>query len=121
MKDLLIVGLGGFLGTISRYGVFILSAKYVSDKSYPGTLLVNLIGCFLVGILAGGILKNHQHLSLFLIIGFCGSFTTFSTFSADGLKMLREGLSLEFALYTLISLAGGMLLCFLGMQISEKL
>lgn len=121
MKNLLIVGLGGFLGSISRYAVFLISAKYFGERSYPGTLIVNLTGCLLIGLLAGGALKNHQQLSLFLIIGFCGAFTTFSTFGMDGMKLLRDGLTLEMMLYTIGSVVGGLILCFSGFHISQRL
>lgn len=121
MKNILIVGLGGFLGSIARYGVFLISSKYISEKSYPGTLIVNLAGCLLIGLLAGGILKNHQQLALFLVVGFCGAFTTFSTFGMDGLKLLRDGLNAELIFYTVGSVVGGMILCFGGIHISQRL
>lgn len=119
MRELLLVGLGGFVGSIARYGVQVLTGK-LNQELHWATVLVNLLGCFLIGLLAGGYLKLSQQQNLLLITGICGGFTTFSTFAFDGLKMLKAGLFWQFALYFFISTAGGLLLCLAGFLITNK-
>ncbi|MEO9871749.1 fluoride efflux transporter FluC [Ekhidna sp.] len=120
MKDILIVGLGGFLGTIARYGVSLATIKFLSDKLYSGTLLVNLTGCLAIGLLSGIFIKQQNQLALFLMVGFCGGFTTFSSFALDGMKLLKAGMHSDFIMYLLASTVGGLALCFLGFFLGNK-
>jgi len=120
MKDFILVGLGGFLGSVLRYGISIASSRLFESKLYVGTLTVNLIGSLLIGILFAIFSRQQNQWSLFLIAGFCGGFTTFSTFSLDGLKLLRQNLYLEFLSYASISMIGGLLLCFAGYYLFSK-
>ena len=120
MKDVLIVGLGGFIGSSARYGVYLLTWKQYTDKPFLGTLVVNLVGCLLIGLLSGGAIKLSNNTSLFLIAGLCGGFTTFSTFALDGLKLLKAGLFLQFFIYASISLIGGLLVCMAGFYITHR-
>lgn len=121
MKDLLIVGMGGFIGSASRYGIYLLTLKNFADKPYTGTLIVNLVGCLLIGLLSGSLLKLNNQTALFLIAGVCGGFTTFSTFAMDGLKLMKDGLFLQFFLYATISLVGGLAVCFAGFYATSRL
>ncbi len=120
MKELLMVGLGGFFGSVARYGVQVMSLSFLNGKTFWATMIVNLIGCLLIGILAGGFVKLTQNQNLLLITGLCGGFTTFSTFAFDGLKLLKSGLYGQFALYFLISTIGGLILCAAGYILSSK-
>lgn len=120
MKDLLIVGMGGFIGSAARYGVYLMTIKNFADKPYSATLIVNLVGCLLIGLLSGSLIKLNNHTSLFLIAGLCGGFTTFSTFALDGLKLIKDGLLLQFFLYSTISMVGGMAICFAGFYIANR-
>lgn len=120
MKDILMVGLGGFIGSAARYGVYIFTAKLYADKPYSGTLVVNLAGCLLIGLLSGGAIKLNNQASLLLIAGLCGGFTTFSAFALDGLKLIREGLILQFVMYASVSMIGGLIVCLAGFYLTYK-
>lgn len=116
MKLILLVGLGSFLGGISRYlfGQFV-QQKFFSDFPH-GTLWVNVTGCFLIGVVFG--LSEKTHLSaewrFFLATGFCGGFTTFSTFSNETLGLLRDGQPGNAALYVAASVLAGLAATFAG-------
>ena len=94
--NILTVGIGGFLGAISRYLIILLNDKYYNNYDFPfDTLFVNVLGSFLIGIaLALGvkydILSRHTFGSFLFVTGFLGSFTTFSAFSRDTLILLLE-------------------------------
>ncbi len=116
IKNILVVGAGSFVGGAARYLVS-LAMKGVS-KGFPwATLTVNLIGCFLIGLLWGAFSKNGSEGSnwaLFLTVGLCGGFTTFSTFSKEALVMLQAGNIWGFAGYVSISVIAGIALVALG-------
>ena len=116
LKTILSVGAGSFLGGAARYLVS-LAMKGVS-KGFPwATLAVNLVGCFLIGLLWGVFSKNgteSSHWALFLTAGLCGGFTTFSTFSKEALVMLQGGNVWGFACYVAISVVVGIALVALG-------
>lgn len=92
MLKILIIGLGGFLGAISRYGLAGLTHKYLNGSFPFGTLAVNLVGCLLIGGLMY-IAQERQLLSpetrLFVFVGFLGSFTTLSTVGYETFEFLR--------------------------------
>ena len=116
LKTILAVGAGSFLGGAARYLVA-LAINRVS-KGFPwATLAVNLVGCFLIGLLWGLFSKNGtegSNWALFLTVGFCGGFTTFSTFSKEALVMLQGGNVWGFAGYVAISVISGIALVALG-------
>ncbi|MCR4824588.1 MAG: fluoride efflux transporter CrcB [Bacteroidales bacterium] len=115
-KTILAVGTGSFAGGIARY--LISTALKGVGKGFPwGTLAVNLAGCFLIGLLWGLFSRNATEGSdwaLFLTVGFCGGFTTFSTFSKEALMLLQGGDVWGFAGYAGISIAAGIALVALG-------
>ena len=116
IKTILAVGAGSFLGGAGRYLVS-LTMKGIS-KGFPwATLTVNLAGCFLIGLLWGVFSKNAiegSNWALFLTVGLCGGFTTFSTFSKEALVMLQGGNVLGFAGYVAISVIAGIALVAFG-------
>ena len=116
IKDIVFVGIGSGIGGICRY-LISLSMSH-SQGSFPwGTFAVNIVGCLLIGIL-WGLTSRFQHLappfSLLFMVGFCGGFTTFSTFSKEGLMMLQNNNYALFALYILGSVALGIAAVALG-------
>ena len=116
IKNILIVGAGSFMGGAARYLVSLVM-KGVS-RGFPwATLVVNLVGCFLIGLLWGVFSKNGtegSNWALFLTVGLCGGFTTFSTFSKEALTMLQSGNIWGFAGYVAISVIAGISLVVLG-------
>jgi len=94
--NILIVGVGGFLGAISRYLIVLLNDKFYNNYDFPfDTLFVNIVGSFLIGItlalaLKYDILSRHTFGSFLFVTGFLGSFTTFSAFTRDTLILLLE-------------------------------
>ena len=116
-KNVLIVGLGGFLGSVSRYITTLYMHKFFPVSFPIGTFTVNIIGCFLIGLFYGiadkGSLMSAEW-RMFLTVGFCGGFTTFSTFAYDNLGLLRDQEMFYSALYIGISVTLGLLMAYLG-------
>jgi CrcB protein len=116
MKALLLVFIGGGLGSTLRYGV----GKYLNSTpdGFPyGTFAANIIGSLLIGIILGMAAKNNnisENTMLFLATGFCGGFTTFSTFAYENHEFLKSGDFGLFAVYTIGSFAVGFGAVFFG-------
>jgi len=112
MKSLFIIGLGGALGSIGRYLVQIAVGKYVTLTFPLGTLIVNITGCFLIGLLYG-LAERHAWMNiewrLFLITGICGGYTTFSSYSYEGIMLLKHGNYTYLFLYISSSVILGLL------------
>jgi len=119
MKELLLVCIGSFFGGGARYLTSKAAQTWLSVTFPWGTMAVNVIGCFLIGLLSGLSLGGQISPStkLVLVTGFCGGFTTFSTFMNENLLLTRDGTILPAVLYTLASLALGMIAVILGYQI----
>ena len=117
IKSILLVGIGSFFGGALRYAVSLIM-KNITAQIFPwATLSVNLIGCFLFGLifaLFGKYSSVNSTLCLLLATGFCGGFTTFSTFANESLQMLQCGNILGFFAYVLASLVLGIALVSLG-------
>ena len=121
IRNIIAVGAGSFIGGIARYLVS-LAMKGIS-KGFPlATLLVNLLGCLIIGLLWGFLSRNASESTswgLFLTVGLCGGFTTFSTFSKEALAMLQTGQMWGFASYIAISVLAGIALVALGYYIAR--
>lgn len=111
--------IGGALGALMRYGLSRLCAGTAFLSMPAGTLAANLMGCLMLGILTG-LIEQHtslpRGLALMLTVGMCGAFTTFSTFSAESIRMLENGQLLSALLYVAVSILFGFLLFFVGKQ-----
>ena len=117
LKSFLIVGLGGFIGTIARFAVSRYFQENVSSVFPWSTFIVNIIGCLLIGLIYG-ISEKSEFLSpdvqLFLAVGICGGFTTFSALSNDSFILLRNNEFIRFALYTSLSFFIGLMAVYFG-------
>jgi CrcB protein len=118
MKQILLVGLGGAAGSMLRYLTTILTARYFPVQFPLGTFVVNITGCFLIGLLMGGLADQHNpQLRLLLITGFCGGYTTFSAFSYENMVLLNSNHSLMAIGYIFASVVFGLAAVWLGLKI----
>ena len=122
IKTLLLIGTGGFLGSISRF----MASRFMQNNfpsAFPfGTVFVNITGCFLIGLIYGFSERSSLLTSewkMFLAVGFCGGFTTFSTFANENLALLRDGDFFHFLIYTILSVFLGIAATFLGVLITK--
>jgi len=106
--------MGGAAGSMLRF----LVQRLMNDRFPAGTLVVNLFGCFLIGIIWALASKNlDESRRLLLATGFCGGFTTFSAFSHEAVQMLVEDRWFTFAIYAGLSFAGGLLATYFGFKL----
>ena len=119
IKNILLVAFGGAVGSVLRY----LVSKWLQEASsaaFPvGTLVVNVVGCSLIGLIYGA--SDHWGISgdmrLLLTVGFCGGFTTFSTFMNESLSLMRADNLLSLALYASLSVGLGLVVVWVGSRI----
>lgn len=124
LKHILLIGTGGFIGSVARYYVSKLNLLWFFLSVPIGTLLVNIAGCFIIGFLTGISDKSNllsTDMRLFLMVGFCGGFTTFSSFANENLMLLHTGEILSITLYTSLSVILGFLAVYLGYVLSNIL
>jgi len=123
MKQLLLVFFGGGIGSMLRY---LISRAFNTQfhHFFLGTFLVNIIGCLLIGIILGISVKGtylSENQTLLLASGFCGGFTTFSTFAYEKHSLLGSGEFIHFVIYTSASIAVGIFAIALGLWLSKML
>ncbi|HEY6063127.1 MAG TPA: fluoride efflux transporter CrcB [Chitinophagaceae bacterium] len=122
IKNILLVGLGGGLGSMARY----LSQRWayaIYPHHFPwGTFAVNIVGCLLIGIFWGisfRSFESNENWKLFLMVGLCGGFTTFSAFTLEGIGLIREQRLALFFSYVAASVLLGLLATYIGMRITR--
>lgn len=114
---LLLIFIGGGAGSVLRYLLSLLSNGVWSLGGFPvGTFLCNVLGCFLIGLFnaLATSLGWSSDVKLMLTVGLCGGFTTFSTFSNEGLALLSSGNYIMYGLYLVLSIVVGLLAVFVG-------
>jgi len=118
LKELLIIGTGGFIGAICRY---IINSIFLTKFGLPiGTFVVNLLGSFIVGfVMYSSVLINiPMEYRLLLITGFCGALTTFSTFSYESFLLVENGENFKFITNIIINVFGCLIMVFIGRYIA---
>lgn len=121
MRNILYIFLGGGFGSIMRYFISTYTQKLWNFNAFPfGTFVVNITGCFLIGMLTAYFLKVDSSLKFLLITGLCGGYTTFSTFSEENFSLWQSGNYAILILYALLSLLIGLLMVFLGYEVIKN-
>ena len=122
MKQVLIVFIGGGLGTVMRF----LTSKIIpySGKGFPwSTFSANMIGCLIIGVITGYFLRNisenQSEWILFATVGFCGGFTTFSSFANENFLFLRDDNYIIMLIYSVLSVLSGILMIYLGIMLER--
>ncbi len=121
ITTVLLIGFGGFIGTILRYLTSVFATKYCPSAPIPyGTFVVNIFGCLFIGLVYG-LSEKYQFLTpqwrVFLATGICGGYTTFSAFAYENIAMLQQSNYFGFALYSMSSFVLCLLAVFAGLSI----
>ena len=116
--NILLIGLGGFLGAISRYLINELVIKYIPTNFPIGILIVNVLGCLLVGLVLGNSIISKDHLYYFFAVGFLGSFTTMSAFSYQAIELFNSNILIACS-YIILTLMLTILATYIGINFSK--
>jgi fluoride exporter len=117
LKNILLVGFGGAMGSMGRY----IFSLLIANKNFPlNTFVINAIGCFAIGIFLALSIKNEvafNNWKLFLTTGICGGFTTFSAFAIENVQLLQSGKTFAALAYIILSITISILAAFIGFKL----
>ena len=118
MINILLIGLGGFLGAISRYLLNEMVIKYVPVNFPTGILIVNILGCLFIGLVLGNSMILKDHVYYFLAVGFLGSFTTMSAFSYQTIELFNTNILIACS-YIILTFTLTILATYIGINFSK--
>jgi CrcB protein len=122
LKTILFIAIGGAIGSVLRFLTTVLVSKFWSNHFPLATFMVNVIGCFLIGILMGFLTKNaldNSNLKYFLVTGFCGGFTTFSAFGIENVTLLQNNNTILAFAYMAVSILLSLFAVWLGLFVAK--
>ncbi|NDW09117.1 fluoride efflux transporter CrcB [Dysgonomonas sp. 520] len=119
LKNILLVGLGGGVGSILRFLATELTHKYYFWSFPLATFLINIVGCFCIGMLVNLIQIDNHNMRYLLVVGFCGGFTTFSTFARETMDLMQTDHIFLALLYVAASCLIGVVAVWLGMLVTK--
>ena len=116
--NILLIGLGGFFGAISRFVLNEIVIKYMPASFPTGILIINILGCLVIGLFLGNSIISKDHMYYFFGIGFLGSFTTMSAFSYQTIELFNTNILIACS-YIILTLALTILATYIGINFSK--